>query len=126
MTVHKRYCMALDLKDDPELIKEYRHYHGPGQVWPEVIESIKNAGIEDMEIYILGNRLFMIMDVNEHFDFDKKSLADAENQKVQDWEQLMWKFQLPLQWAKPGEKWLMTELMFKLPQDELQQRELPQ
>lgn len=119
MAVHKRYCMVLDLKDDADLIEEYKHYHAPGRVWPEVISSIKSAGIEDMEIYILGNRLFMIMDVNQDFDFDQKALADAANAKVQEWESLMGKFQLPLKWAKPPEKWLVSELIFKLPAQEL-------
>ncbi len=114
MSVNRRYCMALDLKDDPELIEEYKKYHAPGNVWPEIIDSIKSSGIEDMAIYIVGNRLFMIMDVNESFDFDKKALVDAANDKTQEWEALMWKFQLPLKWGKPGEKWVVMEMIFKL------------
>ena len=116
MPSFKRYCLAVDLKDDPQLIEKYKEYHSPGQAWPEITESIKKAGIEDMEIYIVGNRLFMIMEVNEQFDFDAKAAADANNVKVQEWEALMWDFQLPLKWAKPGEKWVMTELIYKLPQ----------
>lgn len=107
--------MAVDLQDDPELIAQYKHYHAPGQAWPEITQSIKDAGIVDMEIYIIGNRLFMIMEVNSQFDFDAKALSDAKNPNVQQWEKLMWKYQLPLQWAKPGEKWVMTELIYKLP-----------
>ena len=57
----------------------------------------------------------MIMDVNASFDFYAKALADSNNAKVQEWEQLMWTFQLPLQWAKPGEKWVITELIYQLP-----------
>ena len=116
MPSFKRYCLAVDLKDDPQLIEKYKEYHAPSQAWPEITESIKKAGIEDMEIYIVGNRLFMIMEVNEQFDFDAKAAADADNPKVQEWEALMWDFQLPLKWAKPGEKWVMTELIYKLPQ----------
>ncbi|MCP4271696.1 MAG: L-rhamnose mutarotase [Gammaproteobacteria bacterium] len=116
MSVNHRYCMALDLKDDPELIEEYKNYHAPGNVWPEIIDSINDSGIKDMEIYIVGNRLFMIMDVNESFDFDKKTLVDAANDKTQEWEALMWKYQLPLKWGKPGEKWVMMEMIFKLPE----------
>ncbi len=116
MSTNRRYCLAVDLKDEPQLIEEYKNYHTPERVWPEIIDSIKTSGIEDMEIYIVGNRLFMIMDVNESFSFDEKSQADKSNTKVQQWEQLMWNFQLPLKWAKPGEKWVMTEMIFKLPQ----------
>ncbi len=110
--MRKRYCLALDLQDDPGLIAEYKQYHQ--QIWPEIEESIKAAGIEDMEIYLLGTRLFMVMEVDEHFSFEAKAKADRNNPKVQEWEQLMWKFQKPLPQAKPGEKWLLMERIFKL------------
>jgi L-rhamnose mutarotase len=108
----RRYCLTLDLKNDPALIAEYSRYHE--NVWPEVRKSIRDAGIEDMEIYLLGNRLFMIMEVNDSFSFESKALADNSNPKVQEWEKLMWKFQQPLPQAKPGEKWLLMEKIFKL------------
>jgi len=109
-----RYCLTLDLKDDPELIAEYKQYHAQGKAWPEITQSIRNAGIEDMEIYLLGTRMFMIMEVNQHFSFTAKSQADQLNPKVQEWEKLMWKFQKPLPQAAPGEKWLLMERIFKL------------
>jgi L-rhamnose mutarotase len=108
----RRFCLTLDLKDDPKLIAEYKRYHE--KVWPEVVESIKDSGIEDMEIYLLGTRLFMIMDVSETFSFDKKAKSDKQNPKVQEWEELMWKFQRALPQAKQGEKWLRMERVFKL------------
>jgi len=108
-----RYCLALDLKDDPELIAEYERYHQ--QVWPEIIDSIKSSGIEVLDIYRTGNRMFMIIEANDDFSFDKKSKADATNPKVQEWEQLMWKFQQSLPWAKPGEKWIIMDKIFGLP-----------
>jgi len=112
MSNHKRYCLALDLKDDPGLIAEYEHHHR--QVWPEILRSIKDSGIEEMEIYRLGNRLFMIMEVSDIFSFEKKGAMDASNPKVQEWEMLMWKCQQALPMAKPGEKWLLTERIFSL------------
>lgn len=108
----KRYCLTLDLKDDPKLIAEYRRYHE--NIWPEITKSIRDSGIEDMEIYLLGTRMFMVMEVNEQFSFEKKAKADRDNLKVQKWEELMWKFQEPLPSAKPGEKWLRMERIFKL------------
>jgi L-rhamnose mutarotase len=108
----KRYCLTLDLKNDPQLIAEYKRYHE--KIWPEITSSIKDAGIEDMEIYLLGTRMFMVMDINEKFSFDAKARADRENPKVRAWEELMWKFQEPLREAKPGEKWLLMERVFKL------------
>jgi len=116
MTQHRetkrRFCFALDLQDAPSLIAEYKGYHE--QIWPEVAESIKQSGILDMEIYLLGTRMFMVMEVNEAFSFEAKSEADRRNPKVQEWENLMWKFQKPLAEAKQGEKWLPMERIFKL------------
>lgn len=108
----KRYCLALDLQDDPKLIAEYKRYHE--RIWPEITKSIKDSGIEDLEIYLLGTRLFLVMEVGENFSFAAKAKADQENPKVQEWERLMWKFQKPLSGAKPGEKWLLMERIFKL------------
>ena len=97
----KKYCLALDLKDDAALIDEYEKYHK--NVWPEIKKSITDAGITNMEIYRTGNRLFMIMEVNESFSFEAKAAADNGNEFVQKWETLMWKFQQPLPWAKTDE-----------------------
>ena len=110
--MNRRFCLGLDLKQDPALIAQYREYHQ--KIWPEITESIRNSGIVDMEIYLLGTRMFMIMEVNESFSFEKKAKADRQNPKVQEWEELMWKFQQALPQAKPGEKWLMMERIFKL------------
>jgi len=110
----KRYCLTLDLKDEPQLIAEYRCYHE--KIWPEITKSIRDAGILDMEIYLLSTRMFMIMEVDDNFSFEKKAGADAANPKVLEWEELMWRFQKPLPNAKPGEKWLSMERIFKLDQ----------
>ncbi|HEX3820524.1 MAG TPA: L-rhamnose mutarotase [Candidatus Sulfotelmatobacter sp.] len=110
--MNRRYCLTLDLKNDPSLIAEYKRYHE--KVWPEITQSIKHSGIEDMEIYLLGSRMFMIMEVNEQFSFVAKAEADRTNPKVQAWETLMWTFQQALPQAKPGEKWLLMERVFKL------------
>ena len=108
----KRYCLTLDLKDDPKLIEEYEEQHK--KVWPEIIRSIKDAGIENMEIYRQGTRLFMIMDANDDFSFEKKNEADKNNSKVQEWENLMWKYQQPITGAAKGEKWILMKKIFEL------------
>jgi L-rhamnose mutarotase len=108
----KRYCLTLDLKGDPNLIAEYKEHHE--HVWQEITQSIKDSGVEDLEIYLLGTRMFMIMEVNDAFSFEAKAEADRLNPKVQEWEKLMWKFQQALPQAKPGEKWLLMERIFKL------------
>ena len=110
--MHRRFCLTLDLKDDPNLIAEYKRHHE--QIWPDIVQSIKDSGIEDMEIYLLGTRMFMIMEVNDRFSFEAKNKADRLNPRVQDWENLMWRFQQALPEAKPGEKWMLMERIFKL------------
>ncbi|MEO5891516.1 MAG: L-rhamnose mutarotase [Ferruginibacter sp.] len=109
-----RYCLALDLVDDPVMIEEYRHWHKSGNGWPAVRKSIVDAGIVNMDLYCVGNRLFMIMDTDDTFSFGRKSIMDANNTKVQEWEALMQKFQKPLPWAKEGEKWILMEKIFQL------------
>ena len=108
----KRFCLTVDLKDDAELIAEYEAYHR--EVWPEIKKSILDSGITNMEIYRFDNHLFMIMETDDSFTFERKAAMDAANAKVQEWEQLMWKFQQPLKNAKPGEKWVLMDKIFEL------------
>ena len=108
----KRYCLALDLKDDSALIAEYENYHK--KVWPEIVKSIKDAGIENLEIYRTGNRLFMIIEANADFSFEKKNKADAASIKVQEWETLMWNYQQAIPGAEPGEKWILMDKIFSV------------
>jgi L-rhamnose mutarotase len=110
----KRYCLALDLIDDPLLIAEYQYWHKVENGWPEVKKSILDSGIIDMQIYQTGNRLFMIMETDDSFCFQRKAEMDAANPKVQEWEQLMWGFQQRLPWAKPGEKWMLMDKIYEL------------
>lgn len=106
-----RYCLALDLVDDPVLIAEYEQHHQ--NVWPEILSSIHDSGIHSMEIYRAGNRLFMIIVADPSFSFEKKGEMDRSNPKVQAWEKLMWKYQQALPVAKPGEKWILMEKIFE-------------
>ncbi len=108
----KRYCLALDLLNDVELINEYKKYHE--NVWPEIIASIKKAGIKELEIYLVSNRLFMILEANDSFTFENKAKLDTENPKVQEWEALMWKYQQALPCVKKGGKWILMDQIFQL------------
>ncbi len=104
-----RYCLALDLKDDPDLIAVYEQHHR--SVWPEVLAGLKSAGIHRMEIYRFSNRLFMIMETGPDFSFEKKSQQDLANPRIQDWETLMWTYQQSLP-AAPGQKWQLMSRIF--------------
>ena len=107
-----RYCLALDLYPDPKLIAEYENWHR--EVWPEIKQSILQSGITAMEIYRLENRLFMIMETDPGFSFEKKSAMDAGNPAVEKWEELMWKYQVAVAGGKPGEKWRLMNKIFSL------------
>ena len=107
-----RHCLTLDLQPDPALIAEYEAMHRA--VWPEIIESIRAAGIQTLEIYRFQNRLFMVLEAGDDFSFEKKAAMDAANPKVQEWENLMWRYQQALPTARPGEKWIIMERIFAL------------
>jgi len=109
-----RLCFALDLKDDPELIERYRQWHAPGGPPPAINAAIRQSGIQSLEIYLTGNRLFMVAEVGPGFSAAAKAQADAANPAVQGWERLMWEFQQPLPWAAPGEKWVPMERIYDL------------
>ena len=108
----RRFCLTLDLVNDLELIREYEDMHR--QVWPEIVQSIKNSGIANMEIYRFEQRLMMIMEVVDSFSFEKKNEADLHDVKVQEWERLMWKYQQAVPGTKPGEKWVLMNKIFEL------------
>ena len=107
-----RHCLTLDLKNDADAIAEYKRYHV--KIWPEVKQSLLEAGVLDMEIYLLGTRMFMIMDVDSGFSLSAKAAADAANTKVQEWEAIMGRLQQPLPEARPGQRWMPMERVFSL------------
>ena len=107
-----RYCLTLDLKDDAEAIAAYKRYHE--KIWPEVKKSLLDAGVLEMEIYLWGTRMFMIMDVDAAFSLSAKATADAANAKVQEWEAIMGGFQQVLPGSRPGQRWVPMERVFRL------------
>jgi L-rhamnose mutarotase len=119
-----RLYYALDLHDDPVLIAEYDRWHRSGQVWPDILQSLRAAGIEEAEIFRTGNRLVLVLDVSAGFDAAAKAAADAADTRVQAWETLMWNYQKALPWARPGEKWILMQRIFSLT-DALQNGKAP-
>lgn len=110
----KRLCFALDLKDDPKLIQSYIEWHRPGGPPAAVTRAIRESGIDVLEIYLCGNRLFMILEAPDSFSPEAKGADDAANPEVQRWEELMWNFQQALPWAAPGQKWVPAERIYDL------------
>jgi L-rhamnose mutarotase len=111
----QRYCLTLDLKEDSTLIREYKYWHAAKHIWPEIPKGIREVGILDMEIYLLGSRLFMIMETAKDFDFEKQmgKLAGLPRQK--EWEAFVSKYQKSSANATSSEKWKLMERIFKLP-----------
>ena len=107
----RRLCYALDLADDAELIREYCRMHEPGSVWPAVIDHIRARGVESMEIWQRGTRLFMIVEAADDFPREAPLPTDAENAR---WEALMARFQRDLPDATAGEKWSPLRRIFRL------------
>jgi L-rhamnose mutarotase len=110
----RKYCFALDLKDDEKLIAEYEMYHKKENVRPEINKSIIDAHILNMEIFRTGNRLFMVIEVSEEYSHELKKVMDDHNPHVQEWEQLMDTFQQALPWAKEDEKWVLMQQIYSL------------
>jgi L-rhamnose mutarotase len=114
LTAFKRYCKTLSLKDDAQLIEDYKKVHAPNTAWPEITQGMKDVGIIDMEIYIYGTRLFMIMDTVADFDHDKAMTELATKPRQSEWEAYVSRFQQSSADATADEKWQLMERIYKL------------
>lgn len=114
MTEYKRYCKTLKLENDPTLIEAYKKVHAPGAVWPEITQGMREVGILEMEIYIFGNRLFMIMDTVPDFDHDKAMAELAKKPRQAEWEAYVSRFQNTSADASADEKWQLMERIFRM------------
>lgn len=110
----KRYCQTMDLKDDQELIAEYIRRHSKSEAWPEIRAGIREVGILEMEIYIWGNRLFMIVETPFDFDWGTAMKRLATLPRQEEWENYMAIFQVCKEGATSDEKWKMMQRMFYL------------
>ncbi|HEV2440878.1 MAG TPA: L-rhamnose mutarotase [Steroidobacteraceae bacterium] len=110
----RRFCFALDLKDDPELIERYRWWHRPGGPPAAVTRGLRAADIREIEIWLRGSRLFMLLEAGPNYDPAAKAARDAQDPDVLAWERLMWELQQPLPGAAPGEKWVPAERIYVL------------
>ena len=111
---YKRYCKTLTLEDDAQLIEEYKKVHARGAVWPEITTGMREVGILDMEIYLAGTLLFMIMDTVPDFDHDKAMAELAQKPRQSEWEAYVSKFQQTSAEARADEKWKLMERIYKL------------
>jgi L-rhamnose mutarotase len=110
-----RYCLALDLQDDADLIARYEEHHR--RIWPEIAAHLRRHGVTAMEIYRIGNRMCMVMETDDAI-YDAAVMAQAmqDDPRVQEWERLMWQFQAPTPWTPQGEKWVAMTRIFDLQQ----------
>ena len=116
---YKRYCKTLLLKNDPQLIEDYKKVHAPGAAWPEIMQGMKEVGILDMEIYLDGNRLFMIMDTVADFDHEKAMAELATKPRQSEWEAYVSRFQKTTEDASADDKWQLMDRIFELDQKEV-------
>jgi len=110
----KRYCQTLDLKDDPALIAEYINRHSEAKHWPEINAGIREVGILEMEIYLIGTRLFMIVETAMDFDWDTAFDRLSTLPRQAEWEEYMSIFQVSEPGASSAEKWKLMERIFRL------------
>ena len=113
----KRYCKTIQLENDLQSLEEYKKLHAAGEAWPEISRGIKEIGIIDMEIYIEGNTLFMIMDTVEEFDHEKAMTVLASLPRQAEWETTVSKYQKTSAGSSAKEKWKLIERIYKLDQD---------
>lgn len=113
---NKRYCKTMMLRNVPELIKAYKKAHAKGAAWPEITQGMKEVGIVDMEIYLLGTKLFMIMDTTADFDHDKVMIELALKPRQKEWEAYMSQFQDSAAWATADQKWQLMDRIYKMDQ----------
>jgi L-rhamnose mutarotase len=108
-----RYALALDLVNDDRLIAEYEKAHE--KIWPDVRDHLRSQGVLSMEIYRLGTRLFMVMEVDPLvYSAANMAAASANNPTIVAWERLMWTYQVPTPWTPDGEKWISMSRIFDL------------
>ena len=108
----RRWVQTMDLRDDPALIAEYRKRHSQGEIWPEILQGIRDCGLYEMEIYILGTRLVMICEGPEDLNWDEAMQKMASGPRQTEWEAFMSIFQKCGQNERSDEKWKMMERMF--------------
>lgn len=110
----KRYCKTLTLQDDATLIEQYKQAHGPGAVWPEINQGLREVGVLKMEIYLLGRQLFMIMDTVADFDHEQAMTTLAAKPRQAEWEAYVAQFQKTTATSTANEKWQLLERIYTL------------
>lgn len=109
-----RYCLALDLKPDTELMKEYKRLHSPDGMWPEIPVGIKEAGCLDMEIYIIDNHMTMIVEIPKGEDLDVVWEKMGKLERQPEWAKFMLNFQQPVAGHGDEVKWVLMEKVYDL------------
>jgi L-rhamnose mutarotase len=110
----KRYCKTMQLRNDASLIEAYKKVHSKGAAWPEITLGMKEVGILDMEIYLFGNTLFMIMDTKADFEHDKAMAELAGKPRQKEWETYVSQFQDTTSEASANQKWQLMERIYKM------------
>lgn len=108
----KRFCQFLSL--NPATLEEYRHWHDSRHIWPEIPEGIRKAGILDMEIFVIKDMAFMIIETPPDFDWDTAFGRLATFERQAEWEAFVGRFQNSGEGLRSEEKWQLVERIFSL------------
>jgi len=111
---YMRFCKTLTLKDDQQLIADYKKVHSPGETWPEITQGMREVGILNMEIYLFGTRLFMIMDTVPDFDHEQAMKVLATKPRQSEWEAYVSRFQNTSAEATADDKWQVMECIYEM------------
>jgi L-rhamnose mutarotase len=104
--------MTLALRDDPALVERYKEHHR--RVWPDVVARLREIGVLEMQIFLLGRRLFLWMETVNGFDPERDFARLGEDERYREWDALMRTMQEPVPEARPAEWWAPMELVFDL------------
>ncbi len=110
----KRYVQTMSLRDNQELIDEYRRLHSKNGIWPEILKGIRDCGIQEMEIFLLGTRLVMIIEAPIDFNWDDAMTKMSAGPRQAEWEALVSKYQQATADQRSDEKWQLMERIFHL------------
>ena len=113
----KRYCQILEITDNPEMIRLYRECHSREKSWKEIRDGIRSVGILEMELYIYGNKVVMIVETPLDFDWKTAMEKLAGLPRQAEWEAFVAQFQGCDANATSDQKWQLMERMFYLYED---------
>jgi L-rhamnose mutarotase len=105
----KRYGQIIGVR--PEDFERYKKYHS--EVWPEVLDMIKQCNMKNYSIFHKDNLLYAYFEYTGN-DFEADMAKMAAHPKTQEWWSIMEPMQAPVNTRKNGEWWADMDEVFHL------------